>query len=877
MRINIHGLARKMTALLLLVLSIGLDHGIAQNKMYVTERITKDIPVVDGVFNDKLWKTGKWESGFFQKSPENGKAPSQQTAFQLYYDNNFIYVAIKCYDNEPDKIVRRMSRRDGETGDRVTIEFDSYNDKRTSFIFGVNAAGVKNDGVIVREDGVADLTPDPIWVVKTQVVNDGWNAEMKIPVSQLRFNNADEMTWGLQVKRFFFRNQEYDTWQNVPDSLSGWINNYGKLKGIHKIKARKSVEIAPYVMSKMTTYEKQDGNPFADGRDFKFDAGVDGKIGLTNDLTIDFAINPDFGQVEADPSVVNLTAFETYYDEKRPFFIEGSNITNFNFDIATQDNLFYSRRIGRAPQGIPSYTAGEYVSVPERTKILGAVKLSGKTKNGWSVAVMENVTKKERATIDNHGERRKETVEPASNYFLTRLQKDMNQGNTILGGMVTSVYRNIENDNLNFLNTSATTAGLDFTQYFKNRKYALTAKLATSHITGSKEAMLYQQLSSRRYYQSPDAAHSVDTTLTSMIGSGGSLMFSKGGNKGFNYGTLITWRSPGFETNDIGYLKKSDYVFQDIWAEYIISKPFSIFRLVDLNADVSTVWNFRRREMYSINTSGYFEFTNHWNLNLQLSRTGENIQRATLRGGPSLKRPGYFEYLVMAHTSRTKKVRLGAAIWQALFDDKAGRNTTLISSVTYRPANALMFYISPTYDYVSNALQYVTQKSYEGEPRYIVSHIKQESFYVTIRADYSITPDLTLQYYASPFISGGLYDTFKRVTHPMAASYSDRFHTYRPDEISYSAGNMLYNISENGTGQTDYSFGNPNFNFKQFRSNLVLRWEYHAGSVLYLVWSQSRTGANADGTFDFSKNISDLFKITPTDVILLKLSYRFLN
>ena len=443
--------------------------------------------------------------------------------------------------------------------------------------------------------------------------------------------------------------------------------------------------------------------------------------------------------------------------------------------------------------------------------------------------------------------------------------------------MVTSVYRDIRNDNLNFLNTSATTAGLDFTQYFKNRKYALTAKLATSHITGSKEAMLYQQLSSRRYYQSPDAAHKVDSTLTSMTGSGGSLMFSKSGNKGFNYGTLVTWRSPGFEINDMGYLKKADYVFQDVWGEYIISKPFSIFRLVDLNADASTVWDFRKLKVHSLNASAYFEFTNHWNLNMIFSRTGEYIESAALRGGPALKIPGYIEYMVMAHTSKTKKIRLGAAIWQALYDKQAMLKTTLIGSITYRPTNTLMFYVSPTYDYASDALQYVAQKTYEGQPRYILSHIRQESFYVTIRADYSITPDLTLQYYASPFVSGGLYDTFKRVNNPMAASYSDRFHTYRPDEISYSAGNMLYNISENGTGQTDYSFENPNFNFKQFRSNLVLRWEYRAGSVLYLVWSQSRTGVDADGRFNLGKDISNLFRITPTDVILLKLSYRFLN
>jgi hypothetical protein len=641
---------------------------LAQTQNYKTKRVDATVPRIDGMLDDKCWEHGIWGANFTQNSPDNGAKPSQETEFKVLYDNNFLYVAVKAYDAEPEKIDIRMARRDGMVGDRIAIEFDSYNDKRTSFMFGVNSAGVKNDGIVTRQDGLPDLTTDFIYDVKTQITNYGWNAEMKIPLSQLRFSKNKEQAWGFQVVRFFFRNQEYDTWQHVPDSISGWVRNYGVLHGISNIEPKRQIEIAPYGLTKIELYEKEVDNPFSDGSDIGFDVGVDGKIGITNDLTLDFAINPDFGQVEADPSNVNLTVFETFYTEKRPFFIEGKNITDFKLNIATSDNLFYSRRIGRVPQGYPLISDGEYVDMPDRTRILGAIKLTGKTQKGWSIGIIENVTNKEVAKIDNDGEQRNETVEPFTNYFLARMQKDINQGNTIIGGIFTSVYRDLENVNEAYLNKSATTAGLDFKQYFKNKKYSLTANIEASRITGSKDAILGQQLSSRRYFQRPDASHlSIDTTLTSLSGHAGTLMFEKMTMNGFNYGGIVSWRSPGFETNDIGYLKKADYIFNDVWAEYIISKPFSIFRRVQLNADISSIWNFgATNNLYSINTYGYIEFKNLWTFEGSLSRNGNNVSNYYLRGGPAMRFDGNFEYLLMMHSSRTKKIRFGAAIVQSL-------------------------------------------------------------------------------------------------------------------------------------------------------------------------------------------------------------------
>jgi len=444
-----------------------------EDKVYTTERTDK-APRIDGLFDDSVWASMEWEGGFVQFEPNEGTEPTQRTLFKILYDDENIYVALKSLDTEPDKIEKKLSRRDAWEGDLAGLHFDSYFDKRTSFVFAVSAAGVKNDGFFSNDGEGFDDSWDPIWNVKTKVTFEGWNAEMKIPLSQLRFNNNENQIWGLEVVRGIYRTDELSLWNPISSKETGWVSQYGLLEGIKNIKPKRNIEIAPFVVTKYEKYEKEEGNPFKDGSDFRFDGGVDGKIGLTNDLTLDFANNPDFGQVEADPSEVNLSAFESYFQEKRPFFIEGNNITNFQLTLgdgpSSSDNLFYSRRIGRSPRGYPSVSGNEYVNMPENTRILGSFKLTGKTKNGWSIGVIESVTNKENAIIDNNGVRRKESVEPFTNYFIARLQKDINESNTIIGGMVTSTYRIINNENLKYLPTNAFTGGIDFTQYFKKKK-----------------------------------------------------------------------------------------------------------------------------------------------------------------------------------------------------------------------------------------------------------------------------------------------------------------------------------------------------------------------------------------------------------------------
>ncbi|MBN2519321.1 MAG: carbohydrate binding family 9 domain-containing protein, partial [Bacteroidales bacterium] len=373
-------------------------------KIYVTKKIEGNPPEIDGLVNEAVWDNIEWSNGFKQTAPFENIEPSQKTSFKILYDENNLFIAIKAFDAYPDSIEKRLTRRDEESGDKVGIGLDTYHDLRTAFIFIVNASGVKSDAIVTEDGGNWDYSWDPIWFVKTSINAEGWVAEIKIPLSQLRFGKQDVYLWGLNIGRTLFRKSEESLWQFISPKAAGWVSLFGELQGIKGIKPHKQKDIVPYIVSNFEKYEKEDGNPFAPGKEWHLNGGLDGKFGVTNDFTLDFTINPDFGQVEADPSEVNLSTFETRFEEKRPFFIEGRNILNFGLTPGDSplsgDNIFYSRRIGRQPQYSPEYDDSyEFMDIPSYTTILGAFKLTGKTKDGWSVGVLESVTQNEKAVI----------------------------------------------------------------------------------------------------------------------------------------------------------------------------------------------------------------------------------------------------------------------------------------------------------------------------------------------------------------------------------------------------------------------------------------------------------------------------------------------
>ena len=852
---------------------------VVEKKIYNAHRINPHPPMIDGKFVDECWEKASWGSDFIQKMPYENQAPTQQTSFKIMYDDDNLYVAIRAYDTEPDKIESRLSRRDQHAGDWVEIMIDSYYDKRTAFVFNVSSSGVRMDALFSNDGGNVDFNWNAVWDAKTEVDSEGWKAELEIPLTQLRFGNKDEQIWGLQIRRNLYREGEISTWQYIPTSVSGMVSRFGEVHSINNIEPRRQVEILPYSVGKVERFEEEPGNPFATGRLNNINGGIDGKIGITNNLIMDFTINPDFGQVEADPSVVNLSAFETFFQEKRPFFIEGSNIFNFrvtNMGTASMDNLFYSRRIGRSPNYYPSLENGESADVPNNTSILGAFKLTGKTDNGFSIGVLESVAAEEKAEIDLGGSRRKETVEPGTNYFVTRLQKDFGKGNTVLGGMFTAVNRNIENSTLNFLHRSAYTGGLDLSQYWKDKKYFFTFRTIFSNVRGDEEALLRTQESSPRYFQRPDADYlEVDPSRTSLSGHGGDIEIGKSGGKA-NYSANFVWRSPGLDLNDMGFQMCADYMVARINENYHIFEPFSVFRNFHFASSQWMNFNFSGE---SSGLGGFFnmngQFRNFWQIMVNVVREQESINLTNLRGGPSIKQSGNWDAGFIISTDRRKKIsfNFNTFIRQSENDESTNRNVGI--GVTYRPSNAFEFTAMPNFGFNDQKLQYVGSRTFDGEKRYIMSTIDRKTVGVTLRLNYSITPDLTVQYYGQPFISAGKYSDFKRITNPRADKFQDRFHVFSDDEIMFDSDEDVYNIDENSDGEHDYQISDPDFNFSQFRSNLILRWEYKPGSTIFLVWSQQRTGYQSSGEFTYRNDIRDLFEIHPHNIFLIKFNKWF--
>ena len=839
-------------------------------------------PVINGTLDDDAWQTGTWAGSFTQNQPYSGRPETQKTEFKILFDDNNIYVAIKSYDTAPDSIVNRLTRRDQADGDLVGVIFDSFHDLRTGFLFGVSSAGVKYDQMFTNDGQSQDASWDPNWWVATSINKDGWVAEMKIPFSQVRFDKSSQEGWGLDVARILYRKNEQSFWQHIPREAPGLVHLFGIMKGLEQIKPRKIFDVTPYGVAKTETFEAVPENPFqAKGKLSKLNGGIDAKIGVTNNMTMDLTINPDFGQVEADPSVVNLSAYETFFSEKRPFFIEGNNITNFALGIGDggvgNDNLFYSRRIGRQPQRYPDLKDGWYADVPTRTDILGAAKLTGKTKDGLSIGIVEAMTAQEQAVIDTIGGRKLSTVEPFTNYFIGRIQKDINNGNTLIGGIFTSTNRELDADVADLLHKSAYTGGIDFTQYFKNKSWMFNLNTAFSLVEGSKKAITNTQESSAHYFQRPDKNYArLDTNRTSLAGSGGRMQVMKL-NGHWNFLGAVLWKTPGFETNDLGYMRVTDQVLSVIWAGYNQYEPKGIYKSYNINSDFYGINNFGGNWL-----GGGYE----WNANINLKNfwniwTGGSVNTASLsndmlRGGPMMKLPGSVNWRIGVNTDNRKKLVISIYTNGTNGFEKSNDYLSTGLDISYKPTNYIVFTVSPAYNKSFSELQYVNQTSYNGNDRYIFASINQRTISTSFRVNLNLSPNLTFQYWGQPFVATGKYYDYKYVNHPMAGSYHNRFQPYSASQISTDGDH--YNVDENIDGNTDYTIDKSDFNVKQFLSNLVIRWEYNPGSSVYLVWSQTRSYNTDTGQMDFLNNLGDLFnkgKNVPHNVFLIKFSYRF--
>jgi hypothetical protein len=839
-------------------------------RVYETVRLAGEAPAIDGRLDDEAWRQGEWSGEFRQQIPTEGASPSAKTELKILYDDRHLYFAIRAHD-DPAKVHRYPGRRDDFSGDIVGICFDSYNSKKSGFELDLTAGGGKIDLILFGETEW-DTTWDAVWDGKVAHDEQGWTAEFRVPFNQLRFGPQPEQVWGMHAWRWIDRNQEEVQWQLIPRQNTGRMYQLGELHGIRDLPRQRHLELLPFALGRAST-----GPSVPDGgTDGAGSLGLDAKLGLTSNFTLDATVNPDFGQVEADPSVVNLTAYETFYQEKRPFFLEGRKI--LSFEVEDEDQLFYSRRVGAPPSGVPFLGPDEEMSsIPESTTILGAFKVTGRTDGGTSVAVLQAFTQKETVSVASPLGQRDAVVEPYGSYTVARLHKDWDKGTTSLGGMLTSTHRWADDAAItSFLPTQATSGGIDFTRSFADRKWVLEANGVASHVKGDPAAILALQRNAVHYYQRPDASHlGVDPSATSLSGHGGMVRFGRSDTSRLRLTDHFHWYSPGLELNDVGYLRQADVMANQVFLGWSEPSPQGIFRSYSLELAREDQWDFgglKTRSDTELEASG--QFKNKWRAEASLSYQ-DVVDTRMLRGGPALRWHDYYEGQAFLGSDGSRRVSAhasGSYSW-ARDDDSRAWNTGV--GLSLRPSNRLELSGSVSYEKVLDNLQYVDTADREsGEPRWVLGRIDQDTWNFTFRVNLSITPDLTIQYYGSPFIGTGLYSDFKRASDTLAQDNASRYHLYAPDEIAYSADANGYRVTEAGGGPS-YAFRNPDFSFRQFRSNLVARWEYKPGSSLYVVWSQGRTGYAPESEGSFSSNWDALWQQRPDNVFLVKFSYWF--
>jgi hypothetical protein len=833
---------------------------------------------IDGRLDEAVWANAAAAGDFIVHEPNAGAPSAQRTEARVVYGPDAIHIGMRMYDSAPDSIVAMLARRDQIVhSDWVFVALDSYYDRRTAFVFGVNPRGVKAD-MMLYDDVRQNATWDAIWEVATAIDSLGWTAEFRIPLSQLRFNGetGGARVWGVQFHRRIARTQEGSFWAPLPRDANGNVSMFGDLQGLHGLQPRRNVEVLPYTVGQVTRAPGTAANPFFRSNDTGLNAGADIRYGITSNLTLNATINPDFGQVEADPSVVNLSAFETFLPEKRPFFVEGGNIFNFGIGVGDgamgNESLFYSRRIGRRPQGsVPGSAA--FHDTPAATTILGAAKLSGRTADGWSLGVLNAVTGPEHGQyVTRDGVHGRALVEPWTNYAVARVMRDFDGGTRSVGAIATATNRYLDGE-MAFLRSAAYAAGLDGRQRFGD--WEASGWFVGSHIRGDTSAIARAQRSAARYYQRPDATHvTFDPTRTSLSGWAASAQVHKSGGGHWRGGGIVNVRSPGFEVNDIGYQQSADRILQVLHVGYDQFRPTPRLRRWNLNMNQWAAWNFGGDPLaLGANVNGSFTLPNLWGGHAGLNRELAAVDVTGLRGGPALLRNGSWNLSGGIFTDQRKDVlvRLSAGLTR---EDETGAMTWRASpSVTVRPSHSAEISLSPSYARAESSAQFIRRSAAGGSAVYLLGGLVQTTTSLTARVNYTVTPELSLQLYAQPFISAGSYTSFREAADPRARAFDARFRTYAPAQLTYDAQARRYGVDRDGNGTVDFSFADPDFNFKQMRSTAVVRWEYRPGSTLFLVWSHGRTAEDPFGDYRFGRDVSDLWSAAGTNTLLVKFSY----
>lgn len=823
---------------------------------------------------------------FTQEDPDEGKPATERTEVRVLYDDAALYIGAQLFDREAKLIARRLLTRDGDAGDadRLTLFLDPMHDHLTGVMFRVSASNVQTDAVLFN-DTWDDWSWNAVWESRVHTDDSGWSVEMRIPLSQLRFTAADKQTWGINIERFIRRKNESSWLELVPKKETGRASRMVHLAGLDGLRPSRRLELLPYTAGRAEYIApSSSSNPFNDGSRLFGSAGLDVKYGLTSNLTVDATVNPDFGQVEVDPAVVNLTAFETFFEEKRAFFLEGAQIfgnfgrggSNGNWGFNNSEpQIFYSRRIGRSPQ---LHADAEFTDPPTATTILGAAKLTGKTARGWSIGLLEAVTSTEKAPTQTTFVPGTAIVEPMSNYAVVRLQRDIGRRSGV-GLLGTAANRRVNAPEVDAaLPSGAYVAGADGYLFLDtDRDWVINGSFAGSRVDGSTAAIMRLQQAPQRYYQRPDAPHlGLDPNATSLSGFSGRLNFNK--NSGLVQMNALLWGvSPGFESNDLGFHNNGDRAGAHAVVLWRNVTPGRVIR--NRTHWVAKFWNWNfARELQGdgIGTQTNVTFVNYWSAGAAMFASVRGLDDRLTRGGPITRNPAGVSYNVYGNTDDRKPLSLNV---NAGFgnDGAGGWNRSLSLTVNLKPSARLTLSTGPDWNRSYGFAQYVrsvddpTATSTLGG-RYVFGGIDQWQLTMTTRARVIFSPHASLQIFMQPLIATGDYSGFKELARPRTFDFIE--YGRNAGSLTFDSAARIYTADPDGTGSASpFTFGDPDYNFKSLRVNAVFRWEMRPGSNFYAVWTRQQQDFSHPGRFAPGPDARALFGAPGDDVVLFKISY----
>ncbi len=835
---------------------------------------------IDGIPEEAAWRDVTPFALFTQRDPVEGGVPGMKTEVRVAYDDLALYVSARMYDPSPDSIVVRLGRRDvAQNADLFQLYLDPYHDGRSGFYFGLDPAGTLYDGILYNDDW-SDDSWDGVWEGKVQKDAGGWTAEMRIPFSQLRFHEQEGPVWGIDFRRDISRRNETDWVVFTPKNGSGFVSRFPDLTGIHSIHPGRDIEILPYVTTRAEYLQHAAGDPFRTGSRYVPRVGADFKVGLSSNLTLNATAYPDFGQVEVDPAVVNLSDVETYFNEKRPFFIEGAstfrfgrggvvNYWGFNWG---DPEFFYTRRIGRAPQG--SIPPADYLDMPAGTDILGAAKITGKLGESWNIGAVQALTGRDYASLQTAGARRSLEVEPMTYYGVARVQKEFDGGREAVGFISTTASRMFRDDRLrDDLNSMSTVAGVDGWAFLDGDKtWVMSGWGAASMAKGDRRRMINLQSDAQHYLQRPDAVnYRIDSTATSFAGYAGRLVLVKQrGNFFFNSAVGII--DPRFDNTDLGFLWRSGMINAHAGGGYQWTEPTEWYRSAQTLLTVFQTSDFDGNLTWrGIYGQGSVQLLNYYQLRVDGAYNPRTVNPIRARGGPLTMNWAGYQVDWEVTTDVRKDVDLDISSF--MYSDRE-TSWNLYAMLDVKPSRNISLSFGPglerNVDYLGWVGSFVDPAATATYgKRYVFALLGQTTLSATIRLNWTFTPELSLQLYVQPLVSAASYRNFRELARPRSYEYLE----YGTAGSSISLQDGTYTVLPRGGMSTPFTFSNPDFNLKSFRGNAVLRWEYLPGSTLYLVWTQTRSQYDITGDFQFNHSLGQMMDIRPDNIFMVKMNY----